>query len=213
MDCSMPGFPVLHHLLEFAQSHVHWVGDASQPSHPLSSPSPPAFNLPQQIPKDKKKKKKKTQKKTKTIKLLLFCLHEVPTTYTWLCAFFVGFVSIPADFIVLSFSPFSDEYYCGQHHHLSRKKEYSSVLSIHVRARQQAPPLYPFSVLVHINNPHSYLAHSHLRDSLRVPASLLSGQWIGNKCDESIYQDVPLREGVCLPLVGPPWTTCKKAVC
>ena len=44
MDCSMPGFPVLHHLPEFAQTHVHWVSDAIQPSHPLSSPSPPAFN-------------------------------------------------------------------------------------------------------------------------------------------------------------------------
>ena len=45
MDCSTPGFPVLHHLLELAQTHVHWVGDAIQPSHPLSSPSLPAFNL------------------------------------------------------------------------------------------------------------------------------------------------------------------------
>ena len=40
-DCSMPGFPVLPHLLEFAQPHVHWVGDAIQTSCPLSSPSPP----------------------------------------------------------------------------------------------------------------------------------------------------------------------------
>ena len=47
MDCSTPGFPVLHYLLEFAQSHVHCVGDAIQPSHPLSSPSPPALNLSQ----------------------------------------------------------------------------------------------------------------------------------------------------------------------
>ena len=47
MDCSTPGFPVLHHLLELAQTHVHWVGDAIQPSHPLSSPSPPAFILSQ----------------------------------------------------------------------------------------------------------------------------------------------------------------------
>ena len=47
MDCSTPGFPVLHHLLEFAQIHVHWVSDSIQPSHPLSSPSPPAFNLSQ----------------------------------------------------------------------------------------------------------------------------------------------------------------------
>ena len=37
MDCSMPGFPVFHHLLELAQTHVHWVGDAMQPSDPLSS--------------------------------------------------------------------------------------------------------------------------------------------------------------------------------
>ena len=47
MDCSTPGFPVLQHFLEFTQIHVHRVCDAIQPSHPLSSPSPPAFNLPQ----------------------------------------------------------------------------------------------------------------------------------------------------------------------
>ena len=47
MNCSTPGFPVLHQLLELVQAHVHWVGDAIQPSHPLSSPSPPAFNLSQ----------------------------------------------------------------------------------------------------------------------------------------------------------------------
>ena len=47
MDCSMPGFPVLYHLPELAQTHVHCVGDAIQPSHPLSSPSPPALNLSQ----------------------------------------------------------------------------------------------------------------------------------------------------------------------
>ena len=41
----MPGFPVLHHLLEFAQTHVHSVRDAIQPSHPLSTPSSSAFNL------------------------------------------------------------------------------------------------------------------------------------------------------------------------
>ena len=44
MDCSIPGFPVLHCLLELAQTHVHRVGDAIQPSHPLSSPPPPALN-------------------------------------------------------------------------------------------------------------------------------------------------------------------------
>ena len=47
MDCSTPGFPVLHQLLDFAETHVHQVGDAIQQSHPLSSPSPPAFNLSQ----------------------------------------------------------------------------------------------------------------------------------------------------------------------
>ena len=45
MDCSTPGFPVHHQFLELAQTHVHQVGDAIQPSHPLLSPSPPAFNL------------------------------------------------------------------------------------------------------------------------------------------------------------------------
>ena len=45
MDCSMPEFPVSHQLLELAQIHVHWVGDAIQPSYPLLSPSPPASNL------------------------------------------------------------------------------------------------------------------------------------------------------------------------
>ena len=47
MNCSMPGFPVLHYLPEFAQTHVHWICDAIQPSHPLSSPSPLALNLSQ----------------------------------------------------------------------------------------------------------------------------------------------------------------------
>ena len=48
MNCSMPGFPVHHQLPELTQTHVHWVNDAIQPSHPLSSPSPPALNLSQQ---------------------------------------------------------------------------------------------------------------------------------------------------------------------
>ena len=46
-DCSMQDLPVPYHLSEFAQTHVLWLGDAIQPSHPLSSPSPPAFNLSQ----------------------------------------------------------------------------------------------------------------------------------------------------------------------
>ena len=47
VDCSMPGFPVHHQLLEPTQTHVHHVSDLIRPSHPLSSPSPPAFNLSQ----------------------------------------------------------------------------------------------------------------------------------------------------------------------
>ena len=47
MNHSMSGLPVHHQLLKLAQTHVHQVGDAIQPSHPLSSPSPPAFSLSQ----------------------------------------------------------------------------------------------------------------------------------------------------------------------
>ena len=47
MDCNTPGLPVHHQFPEFTQTHVHGVGDAIQPSHPLPSPSPPAFNLSQ----------------------------------------------------------------------------------------------------------------------------------------------------------------------
>ena len=47
MDCSTPGFPVHHQLLELAQTHIHRVRDAIQPSYPLSSPSPSTFNLSQ----------------------------------------------------------------------------------------------------------------------------------------------------------------------
>ena len=47
MECSMPGLPVHHQLLEYTQTNLHWVSDAIQSSHPLSSPSPPALNLSQ----------------------------------------------------------------------------------------------------------------------------------------------------------------------
>ena len=47
VDCSVPGFPVFHYLPEFAQTCVHWVSDAIQPSHPLLPPSVPALNLSQ----------------------------------------------------------------------------------------------------------------------------------------------------------------------
>jgi len=49
MNCSMPGLPVHHQLLESTQTHVHLVGDAIQPSYPLSSPSSPALNLSQHL--------------------------------------------------------------------------------------------------------------------------------------------------------------------
>ena len=47
MNCSIPGLPIHHQLPESTQTHVHWADDAIQPSHPLSSPSPPALNLSQ----------------------------------------------------------------------------------------------------------------------------------------------------------------------
>ena len=47
MDCSTPGFPVHHQIPEHTQTHVHWVSDTIQPSHPLLSPPPPVFNLSQ----------------------------------------------------------------------------------------------------------------------------------------------------------------------
>ena len=47
MDCRTPSLPVHHQLPEFTETHVHWIGDVIQPSHPLSSPSPPSFNLSQ----------------------------------------------------------------------------------------------------------------------------------------------------------------------
>ena len=47
MVCSIPGFPVLYHFMEFVETHVHWVGNAIQPFRPLLSPSPPAFSLSQ----------------------------------------------------------------------------------------------------------------------------------------------------------------------
>ena len=49
MNSSMPGLPVYHQLPEFTQTRVLWVGDTIQPSHPLSSPSPPALNLSQHV--------------------------------------------------------------------------------------------------------------------------------------------------------------------
>ena len=67
MDCSTPGLPVHHYLLEFAQTHVHCVGDAIQPSHPLSSPSPPALNLSQH----------------QGLSQWVGCLHQVAKVLEW----------------------------------------------------------------------------------------------------------------------------------
>ena len=47
LDCSKAGFPVFHHLLEFAQTHIHWIGDVIHPSSPLWPPFPPVLNLSQ----------------------------------------------------------------------------------------------------------------------------------------------------------------------
>ena len=58
MDCSMPGFPVLYHLLKLAQVHVHCIGDAIQPSHSLTLSSPSVLNLSPIVSPFKKKKKK-----------------------------------------------------------------------------------------------------------------------------------------------------------
>ena len=59
MDCSMPGFPVLYHLLKLAQVHVHCIGDAIQPSHSLTLSSPSVLNLSPIVSPLKKKKKKR----------------------------------------------------------------------------------------------------------------------------------------------------------
>ena len=78
MDCSMPGFPVLRLLPEFAQSLVHWVSDAIPPSHPLLFPSPPAFNLFQHQG--------------------LFQHHSSKAPILWCSAFFIVQLSHPHDF-------------------------------------------------------------------------------------------------------------------
>ena len=69
MNCSTPGLPVHHQLLEFTQTHVHRVSDAIQPSHPLSSPSPPAPNPSQH----------------QSLRLLQSCYHG--QVFIWICAF------------------------------------------------------------------------------------------------------------------------------
>ena len=82
VDCSTPRFPVLHHLPELAQTYVRWVSDAIQSSHPLSSPSPPVFYLPQhmipELPYDPAIPLVGIYpKKTKTLILKDICKHYV----------------------------------------------------------------------------------------------------------------------------------------
>ena len=79
MNCSTPGLPVHHQLLEFTQTHVHWVGDAIQPSYPLSSPSPPAFNLSQN-----QGLFKRVSSSHQVVKVLEFQLHHQSFRMVWL---------------------------------------------------------------------------------------------------------------------------------
>ena len=77
MDCSTPGLPVHHQLPEFTQTHIHWVGDAIQPSHPLLSPYPSALNLSQH--QDLFKWVSSSHQVTKVLE---FQLHHQPFQWT-----------------------------------------------------------------------------------------------------------------------------------
>ena len=82
VDCSMPGFPVHHQLPELAQTYVQ-VGDAIQPSHPLTSPSPPAFNLSQH-----QGLFHESVLRIRWLKYWSFCLSISPSNeYSWLISF------------------------------------------------------------------------------------------------------------------------------
>ena len=78
MDCSVPGFPVHHQLPELTQTHVYWVDDAIQPSHPLLFPSPPAFNLAQH-----QGLFKWVSSSHKVVKVLEFQLQD--QSFQWIC--------------------------------------------------------------------------------------------------------------------------------
>ena len=96
-DCSTPGLPVHHQLLELTQTHVHLVGDAIQPSHPLSSPSPPSFNLSQH-----QGLYKRISSSHQVAKVLKFQLHHQSFQWTFrtdlLQDWLVGFPCCPSDF-------------------------------------------------------------------------------------------------------------------
>ena len=90
--CSTPGLPVHHQLLELTQTHVHQVGDATQPSHPLSSPSPPAFNLSQH-----QGLFQRVSSSHQVAKILEFLLHHRPSNeYSGLISFRMDWLDLLA---------------------------------------------------------------------------------------------------------------------
>ena len=102
MDCSMPGSPVHHQLPELTQTHVHWVGDAIKPSHPLSSPSPPTFNLSQH--QDLFKWVTSLHQVAKVLEFQLW--HQSPTSgYSGLISVRMDWLDLPAVQGALKSSP------------------------------------------------------------------------------------------------------------
>ena len=92
MDCSTPGFPVHHQLPELSQTHVHQVSDAVQPSHPLSSPSSPAFSLTQH-----QGLFKWVHSSFKVAKVLEFQLQHQSFQWTFRTDFLIGSPCCPRD--------------------------------------------------------------------------------------------------------------------
>ena len=90
-DCSMPGFPVHHQLPEFTQTHVHWVGDAIQPSQPLPLASPPTFNLSQY-----QGFFKWVSSSHQVAKVLEFQFQHPSNEYSGLISFIIYWLDLPA---------------------------------------------------------------------------------------------------------------------
>ena len=94
MDCSTSGLPVLRHLPELAQVHVHCIGDAVQPSHPLRPYSPSALNLSQHRGQGNKLPQQLTgwkKKKTKYLSSHFFCGSEIQAELSYLFCFKISF--------------------------------------------------------------------------------------------------------------------------